>query len=90
MKGVVLKCPIWSYSVTDCVTHHDISVFYSSLPKSGNIFVYCFRLYETPSEFPAINGGDECGAGLRGMQSPSLLFKMSRGKPRGSFTSGER
>ena len=27
--------------------------------------------YENPAEYPAIYGGDECGAGVRGMQSPS-------------------
>jgi glycosyltransferase involved in cell wall biosynthesis len=32
------------------------------------------NVYENPAEYPAINGGDECGAGVRGMQSPSTLF----------------
>ena len=41
------------------------------------------NIYETPAEYPAIDGGDECGAGVRGMQSPSSLFKMPRGLPRG-------
>jgi len=27
---------------------------------------------------PRHYGGDECGAGVRGMQSPSLLFQMPR------------
>jgi len=27
--------------------------------------------YENPAEYPTIYGGDECGAGVRGMQSPS-------------------
>ena len=39
--------------------------------------------YETPAEYPTINGGVFCGAGARGMQSPSLLCKMPRGLPRG-------
>ena len=36
------------------------------------------RVYETPAEYPAIYGGDECGAGVRGMQSPSLPSIMPR------------
>jgi hypothetical protein len=40
--------------------------------------------YETTAEYPAINGGDECGAGVRGMQSPSLLFRMPCGLPQGT------
>jgi len=28
-------------------------------------------LYETPAEYSAIHGGDECGVGVKGMQSPS-------------------
>jgi hypothetical protein len=42
-------------------------------------------IYETPAEYPAINGWDECGAGVRGMQSPSLLFKMPCGLPQGAL-----
>jgi len=29
------------------------------------------RFMKNPAEYSAINGGDECGAGVRGMQSPS-------------------
>jgi hypothetical protein len=48
-------------------------------------------IYETSAEYPAINGGDECGAGVRGMQSPSLLFKMPCGLPQGaSLLSGQQ
>ena len=39
--------------------------------------------YENPAEYTAIYGGDECGAGVRGMQSPSTLFKMPRLSRRG-------
>jgi hypothetical protein len=28
-----------------------------------------------PAEYSAIYGGDECGAGVKGMQSPSTQFK---------------
>ena len=35
-------------------------------------------LYEMPRRIPRSVNGDECGAGVRGMQSPSLLFKMPR------------
>jgi hypothetical protein len=42
-------------------------------------------IYENPAEYPAIYGGDECGAGVRGMQSPSLLFIMPRFLKRGSL-----
>jgi len=31
--------------------------------------------YENPAEYPAIHGGDECGAGVRGMQSSSFSQK---------------
>jgi hypothetical protein len=41
--------------------------------------------YENPAEYPAIYGGDECGAGVRGMQSPSLPFIMPRFLKRGSL-----
>jgi hypothetical protein len=41
-------------------------------------------IYETLAEYPAIDGGDECGAGRGGMESPLLLlFMMSCGLPRG-------
>jgi hypothetical protein len=33
--------------------------------------VFVNKIYENPAEYPAIYGGDECGAGVRGMQSPS-------------------
>jgi hypothetical protein len=42
-------------------------------------------IYENPAEYPAIYGGDECGAGVRGMQSPSLPFIMPRFLKRGSL-----
>jgi hypothetical protein len=32
-------------------------------------------IYETPAEYPAIHGGNECGAGVRRMESPSMLFR---------------
>ena len=44
-----------------------------STPYSDFSFYPC-EIYETPAEYPAIYGGDECGAGVRGMQSPSTLF----------------
>jgi hypothetical protein len=37
----------------------------------GTYSVIYKKIYETPAEYPAIYGGDECGAGLKGMQSPS-------------------
>ena len=40
-------------------------------------------IYENPAEYPVWKHGDECGAGARGMQSPSLLFKMPRAGARG-------
>jgi hypothetical protein len=45
------------------------------------------NIYENPAEYPAIYGGDECGAGVRGMQSPSLPFIMPRFLKRGSLLS---
>jgi hypothetical protein len=41
--------------------------------------------YENPAEYPEIYGGDECGAGVRGMQSPSLPSIMPRFLKRGSL-----
>jgi hypothetical protein len=40
--------------------------------------------YENPAEYPAIYGGDECGAGVRGKQSPSMPSIMPRFLKRGS------
>ncbi|MCK4826640.1 hypothetical protein KA005_63470, partial [bacterium] len=45
--------------------------------------LYPLNIYEKSAECPAIYGGDECGAGARGMQSPSTLFKMPRVSTRG-------
>jgi len=39
--------------------------------------------FENPAEYPAVYGGGECGAGVRGMRSFSSLFKMPYGLPRG-------
>jgi hypothetical protein len=41
--------------------------------------------YENPAEYPAIYGGDECGAGVRGMKSHSLPSIMPRFLKRGSL-----
>jgi len=49
-------------------------------------FMICqmFPFYENPAEYPAIHGGDECGQGSKGMESPSLPFKMPRLLRRGA------
>ena len=41
-------------------------------------------VYEDPAEYPAIHGGDECIAGVRGMQSLSKIFKKPRLLRRGA------
>ena len=40
-------------------------VFYKNILIITLIYFKIFNLYETPAEYPAINGGDECGAGVR-------------------------
>jgi hypothetical protein len=38
------------------------------------------------AEYPAIHGGDKCGAGVRGMQSPFLALFDAPSFKAGSFT----
>jgi hypothetical protein len=64
-----------SISLTSCE-----SVRYEEQSKRS---CHYFSVYEKSAECPAIYGGDECGAGARGMQSPSTLFKMPRVSTRG-------
>jgi len=47
-------------------------------------FLAVLSVYDNPAEYPVIYGGDECGAGIRGMQSPSSPFKMPRHLWRGA------
>jgi hypothetical protein len=58
------------------------SLFATFLSGKGGI-------YENPAEYPAIYGGDECGAGVRGMRSPSLPFIMPRFLKRGSLLNAQ-
>jgi len=43
------------------------------------------KVNENPAEDPAIYGRDECGAGVKGTQSPSLPSMMPRFLKRGSL-----
>jgi hypothetical protein len=47
--------------------------------KNGNLIIsLIYIIYQIPAEYPALNGGDECGAGVRVMQALALIFMMPR------------